>query len=140
MCIRSSQLRKLLTCMVCIHPLVLHEQTGCIATTKFVWTAVILNGSEASGTLTNSRAFKMWTPIAGRCMNFFEAKRGVRMKMTHICVKEPGLNILETTSREPPALKFLYMYYIAQAILNTSVMHTPGYNSISAVRNPLRVN
>ena len=48
--------------MVHIHLLVLHEQTGCIAAAKLVQTAVILNGSEASGPLTNSREFKI---IAG---------------------------------------------------------------------------
>ena len=35
------------------------EQTGCIAATKLVWTAVILNDIEASGPLTNGRALKM---------------------------------------------------------------------------------
>ena len=30
-----------------IHPVVLHEQAGCIAATELVWTVVILNGSEA---------------------------------------------------------------------------------------------
>ena len=41
--------------------LVLHEQH--IAATKLVWTAVILNGSEASGPLTSGRAL-----IIGRCI------------------------------------------------------------------------
>ena len=57
-----------------LHPLVLHEQTGCIAATKLVWTAVILNGSEASGPLTNSRA----QCIARRCIHISEVKREVR--------------------------------------------------------------
>ena len=59
--------------MVCTHPLVLHEQTGCIAATKVVRTVVILNGSDASGPLANGRALRMyidrpkggfeWTPL-----------------------------------------------------------------------------
>ena len=32
-----------------------------IAATKLVWTAVILNGSEASGPLANGKALKMYT-------------------------------------------------------------------------------
>ena len=61
--------------MVRIHLLVLHEQTGCIAAAKLVRTAVILNGREASGPLTNSREFKI---IAGWCVKSLEAKRGVQ--------------------------------------------------------------
>ena len=38
-----------------IHQLVLHKQTGCVAATKLVWTALILNVSEASGPPTNGR-------------------------------------------------------------------------------------
>ena len=41
--------------------LVLHEQTGCIAAVKLVWTVVILNNSEVSGQLTSSRALKMYS-------------------------------------------------------------------------------
>ena len=37
------------------------EQTGSIAATKLIWTAIILNGSEASGPLTNPRALKMYS-------------------------------------------------------------------------------
>ena len=32
-----------------IHPLVLHEQTWCIAVTKLIWTAVILNANVSLG-------------------------------------------------------------------------------------------
>ena len=32
-----------------------------IAATKLVWTAVILNGSKASGPLANGRALKMYS-------------------------------------------------------------------------------
>ena len=39
------------------HPLVLNEQTGCTAATELVLTAVILNGSEASGPLTNGKVY-----------------------------------------------------------------------------------
>ena len=35
------------------------RSAGCIAATKLIWTAVILNGSEASGPLANGRALKM---------------------------------------------------------------------------------
>ena len=56
--------------------LVHHEQTGCLAVTKLVWTAVILNGSEGRGPLTSGRALKMY--ITGRCIKSFEAKRGGR--------------------------------------------------------------
>ena len=41
-----------------IHPLVILEQAGCIAATKLAWIVVIVNGSKASGPLTNGRAFK----------------------------------------------------------------------------------
>jgi len=38
-----------------IHPLILLEQAaGCIAATELVWTAIILNGTEASELLTTS--------------------------------------------------------------------------------------
>ena len=46
--------------------------TGCIAATKLIWTAVILNGSEASGPLANGRALKC---IARQCIKPFVAKR-----------------------------------------------------------------
>ena len=58
--ILSLQLRKLLS----IHPLVLHEQTGCIAATKLIWTAIVLNGSEASGTVRHLKyrpPYYSWT-------------------------------------------------------------------------------
>ena len=58
----------MLMCVVYIHPLVLHEQTACIPATKLVWTLVILNGSKASGALTNGRVYKS-----------FETKRGVQV-------------------------------------------------------------
>ena len=74
-CVPTSQLRKPLMCMIHIHLLVLHERTGCIAATKLAWMAVVLNGSEASGPLTNSRKFKI---IAGRCIKSFEAERGFK--------------------------------------------------------------
>ena len=40
--------------------LVLREQI-CIAATRFVWTAVILDSTEASGPFSNGRALKMLT-------------------------------------------------------------------------------
>ena len=43
MYILLSQLRKQLMCVARIHLLVLHEQMGCIAAAKLVWTVVILN-------------------------------------------------------------------------------------------------
>ena len=52
-----------------------HEQTRCIAVTKLVWTAVILNGSEASRQLKAVGHLKC---IAGRCIKSFRAKKGFR--------------------------------------------------------------
>ena len=50
------------------------EQTGCITATKLIWTVVILNGSEASGQLTNSRDLKC---ITRQCLKSFGGqKRG----------------------------------------------------------------
>ena len=37
------------------------HSAGCIAATDLVWTAVILNGSEASGPLAKGRALKMYS-------------------------------------------------------------------------------
>ena len=54
-------LRSGLTHAFHIHPQVIHKQTGCIAATKLVWTGAILKGSEASGLLTNSRAFRTYS-------------------------------------------------------------------------------
>ena len=52
------------------------RSTGCIATTKLVWTAaaaVTLNGSEASAPLANGRGLKC---IARRCIKSFGGQRG----------------------------------------------------------------
>ena len=54
-------------------PFHLHEQTGCIAATKLVWTAVILNGSGASGSYTNDGNFKS---IARQYIKSFEGQKG----------------------------------------------------------------
>ena len=69
----SLQWHKPLTCVFCIHPLVLHEQTGCMAATKLVCTVLIINASEASGPLTDGRALKMdiWWHI-----KYFVAQKG----------------------------------------------------------------
>ena len=40
--------------------LVLHEQT-CIAATRLIWTAMILNSSQTSGSLSNGRALEMYS-------------------------------------------------------------------------------
>ena len=72
-----SQLRKQLMCVAHIHLLVLHEQMGCIAATKLVWTAVILNEVKLVDHL-QSVAHLIYT--AGWCIESFEAKRGVQAK------------------------------------------------------------
>ena len=46
--------------------LVLYEQTGWIAATKLVWTVVMLNGSEASGPLTDGRVRQCIKPFGGQ--------------------------------------------------------------------------
>ena len=51
--------------------LVLCEQTACIAITRLILLAVILNSSETSGPLINGRQLKMYSEVV-------EAKRGVR--------------------------------------------------------------
>ena len=56
----SSQQCKPHTQPFLIHPLVLYKRTGCIASTKLILTAVILNCSEASGPLTNGSALKRY--------------------------------------------------------------------------------
>ena len=50
------------------------EKAGCIAATKLAWTAVILNGSEASGPLTQTVGYLKC--IARRCVKSFEGQRG----------------------------------------------------------------
>ena len=55
-----------------IHLPVLNKQVWYIAATKLVWTVVILIGNEASGLLTNGRAFRM-------CIKSFEGRREIRM-------------------------------------------------------------
>ena len=42
-------------------PLIRARSAGCIAATKLIWTAMVLNGSEASGPLANGRALKMYS-------------------------------------------------------------------------------
>ena len=64
---------------VYIHQLVLNQQAGCITVTKLVLTAVALSGSEASRSLTNSRALKH---IARQCINFLGAMQKVGVEQT----------------------------------------------------------
>ena len=53
----------------------LHEQMGCIAVTKLVWSAMILNSSMASGPLINGRALKMYSWVVYcSVQKSFEAK------------------------------------------------------------------
>ena len=59
-----------INCLFARSLLVLHEQTGCIAANKLVWTVVILNGSETSGPVTSDRA------LAGRYIIFLRQKGG----------------------------------------------------------------
>ena len=50
-----------------------HEKMGCIVETKLIWTAVILNGSDASGPFTNGKEIEnvyvvykiFWSPKRG---------------------------------------------------------------------------
>ena len=57
------------------HSLVFHEKMGCIAETKLVWTAVILNGSDASGPFTNGKGIENVYVV----YKSFGAQNGVRV-------------------------------------------------------------
>lgn len=108
---------KPLTRVFRIHPLVILEQAGWIAATKLAWTAVILNGGEASGLLTNSRAFKVWY------LKFLRAKRGIPLKPTlHTCGRLQYWTISATASvaaEQPQPRRAMSTW----SVLRTSLMN-----------------
>ena len=78
----SSQRHKTLTFTFRIHPLVILEKAGCIATTKLTWIAVILNGNELVRPVTNGIAHLKC--VARQCIKPFEDQRGGSSKPPQI--------------------------------------------------------
>ena len=116
------------------------HSAGCIAATKLIWTAVILNGSEASGLLSNVGHLKC---IARRRIKYLGGQKGVQAnplgpplymglesvalytnvhKYTHemlVCPRMQVCTHMHTrtcmqTRRHSPAVKLNYPVFIAQ--------------------------